>query len=228
MITLTTVSLSLSVAALISLSACSSNTEDAVNNPKAATKAPITQKAASIEVAEPIPEPTATVATKPSVEKQDLVDLLGWFEEGCGFGKYMTDAEPVPSAIDQRYDAFKNSFMTQSYTLEGEPIATVTRDYQLPEAYRNVVEEITVDQDADGVSYKVNFKNATYRGYDLDKLEVFYAPESDFLFDVLYFTSSDFMALKPQFKAIDDMNYDDPRIGQFDAEKRLISCYLGL
>lgn len=228
MITLKTVSLSLSVATLISLSACSSNTEDAINNPKAATKAPVTQKSASVEVAEPIPKPTATVATKPSVEKQDLVDLLGWFEEGCGFGQYMTDSEPAPSAIDQRYDAFKNSFMTQSYTLEDEPIATVTRDYKLPEAYRNAVKDISVKQEDDGVSYTVKFSDATYRGYDLDKLEIFYAPESDYLFDVLYFKNDDFMALKPQFKAIDDINYDDKRVGVFDVKTKTVLCYLGL
>ena len=226
---LQTLLLSLSISALLTLSACSPNSVDDAADIKNSDASELAEE--EVQVAEPIIEPTVVVqevALKPVPEKQDLVDLLGWFEEGCGFGQYMTDGEPVPSAIDQRYESFKQSFMTQSYTFEDEPIATVTRDYQLPESYREVVEDITVDQNADGVSYMVNFKNATYRGYDLDKLEVFYAPESDFLFDVLYFQNDDFMALKPRFKAIEDMNSDDLRIGKFDAEKRLISCYLGL
>ncbi len=224
--------MSISIFALLGLSSCSSDTDKASPDViETNASNPAIETVEEVEATEPTIEPSVVVekvATTPTPEKQDLVDLLGWFEEGCGFGQYMTDAEPIPSAIDQRYEDFKQSFMTQSYTSEDEPIATVTRDYELPDAYRDAVEDITVDQDDDGVSYMINFKNATYRGYDLDKLEVFYAPESDYLFDVLYFKSDDFMALKPRFKAIDDMNLDDPRIGKFDTKTRTIMCYLGL
>lgn len=229
MITLRTISLSFVIATLISLSACSCDNVDNDNDTivkKPSASEPITEE---VEVNEPSIEASVEqTASEPVPEKQDLVDLLGWFEEGCGFGQYMTDAEPVPSAIDQRYEAFKNSFMTYSYTPEDEYIATVTRDYALPEAYRDAVKDISVKQDDDGVSYTVKFSDATYRGYDLDKLEIFYAPESDYLFDVLYFKNDDFMALKPQFKGIEDMNYDDQRIGVFDAKAKTVLCYLGL
>lgn len=224
MIIFKALSLSLSIAALMSLSACSANTDNATDDPKAVTKTPVVENVENLKVA----VPTVSVVTAPTVKKQDLVTLLGWFEEGCGFGKYMTDSEPVPSALEQRYNEFKQSFMTESYTPNDEHIATITRDYQLPKAYRDSVQDISVEQDDDGVSYIVTFANATYRGYDLDKLQIFYTPNSDYLFDVLYFKNQGFMALKPQFKAIDDMNYDDKRVGVFDAEAKTILCYLGL
>ncbi len=229
MIVFKTVLLSLSITTFISLSACSPTTDDVADTSEMPIKS---AEEIGIKDDKSI-EQTATIAeaiTVQPAQKQDLVDLLSWFEQGCGFAKYMTDAEPVPSATDQRYDKFKRTFMTSSYNAKNEHVATVTPNYQLPKAYRNAVKDITVAQDADGangVSYYVHFYNATYRGYDLDKLEIFYKPQSDYLYDVLYFKNADFMALQPQFKNIymEDSNWD--RGGAFDADARTIHCELG-
>ncbi|MDN5566513.1 MAG: hypothetical protein L0G25_06880, partial [Psychrobacter sp.] len=90
--------------------------------------------------------------------------------------------------------------------------------------YSNAVEDITVEQDGNGVHYYIHFYNAVYRGYDLEKLEIFYKPQSDYLYDVLHFKNADFMALQPQFKNVymEDSNWD--RGGAFDANTCTIHC----
>lgn len=229
MISHKTLSLSLLLAASISLPACSPATDDVADTSETSIKSAEETGVKDNKPAEQTATIADTITTQP-VQKQDLVDLLGWFEQGCGFAKYITDAEPVPSATDQRYDKFKRTFMTSRYNSKNQHIATVTPDYQLPKAYRNAVKDITVEQDDDGtngVSYYVHFNNATYRGYDLDKLEIFYKPQSDYLYDVLHFKNTDFMALQPQFKNVYMEDSDWDRGGAFDADARTIHCELG-
>lgn len=162
-------------------------------------------------------------------QAQDLIELLGWFEKGCGFDDEVIQStdEYQPSPTEKRYNDFKDAFMTSDYTQDDDYIATVTPNYQLPADYLAVVKDITVTEDDIGVYYYVHFNNATYRGYELDKLELFYAPESDFVYDVLHFKQDDFMTLKPQFKIVHDDSSGLDRGGEFDAKTRTIKCYLG-
>lgn len=181
--------------------------------------------AAPIEKSSPTLTPSANPILNPI--KQDLVDLLGWFEEGCGFSKYMTDSDPILSASENRYAAFKQTFMTERYDAD-VPVATVTSNYQLPKLYRDVVSDINVEKDdEEGVHYYITFKQATYRGYDLDKLEIFYKPQSDYLYDVLYFKDADFMALQPEFNSVYMAESDWDRGGNFYLDDRKVVCYLG-
>lgn len=223
MIIAKTLLLPLSISMLLSLSACTPPTD---NNDH--TSSSVAENLEANQQTAAVAAPVVESPTSASVQKQDLADLLGWFEEGCGFGKYTSDAEPVPSATEQRYIDFKQTFMSESYDATDEPIASVTANYQLPMAYRDAVQDISVEQDNEGVHYYVNFSNASYRSYELDKLEVFYAPESDYLYDVMHFKNADFMALKPQFRGIYDQNLDSERIGTFDEKAQTVTCYMGL
>ncbi len=54
-----------------------------------------------------------------------------------------------------------------------------------------------VQDDREVIHYYVNFKNATYRGYDLDKLDVSFIPYSEYDYhDHLYFKDAGFLADK--------------------------------
>ena len=186
---------------------------------------PQQNQAAPIE--KPSPTLTQSVSPVPTPIKQDLVDLLGWFEEGCGFSKYMTDSDPISSASENRYAAFKKTFMSERYDSD-MPVATVTPNYQLPKPYRDVVKGISVEKDdEEGIHYYVTFNQATYRGHDLNKLEIFYKPQSDYLYDVLYFKDADFMALQPEFDSVYIAESDWNRGGDFYPEDRKVVCYLG-
>ena len=153
------------------------------------------------------------ISSKPA-EKLDLVGLLKGFENSCDF--------------DKRYNIFKETFMGEQYSGVG-PVAYVKSDYRknLPAAISNVIKNISVVQDNEGVHYYVDFINATYRGYDLSRLELFYQPETDYIYDVLYFKNNNFIELKPIFKTTTD-DLDNLQGGEFNVQNRSVTCYLGL
>lgn len=156
------------------------------------------------------------IKTSPKpTEKLDLVGLVGWFENSCGF--------------DERYNFFKETFMGEQYQSGVGSVAYVKSDYRknLPAAINNVIQNISVVQDNQGVHYYVDFNNATYRGYDLSRLELFYEPETDYIYDVLYFKNNNFVELKPIFKTTTD-DLDNLRGGEFNVQNRSVTCYLGL
>lgn len=159
----------------------------------------------------------------------DLVGLLGWFENSCGFNEVSYTEGTKENQIEKKYKAFQEAFMAKQYKSDGNYKAYVKPDYRknLPAAINNAIKDITVVQDNEGVHYYVDFNNATYRGYDLSRLELFYQPESDYVYDVLYFKNDNFMRLKPIFKTITD-NLDTSRGGYFNAQNRSVMCYLGL
>ncbi|WP_201583340.1 hypothetical protein [Psychrobacter jeotgali] len=168
------------------------------------------------------------VSPKPT-EKLDLVGLVGWFEDSCGFDNKSYTEGTQENLIGKRFDAFKETFMEERYTPESGYKAYVKPDYRknLPAAINNVIQNISVVQDNQGVHYYVDFINATYRGYDLSRLELFYQPESDYIYDVLYFKNDNFVELKPIFKTtMDDL--DNLRGGEFNVNSRSVMCYLGL
>ena len=154
------------------------------------------------------------ISSKPA-EKLDLVGLLKGFENSCDF--------------DKRYDAFQKTFMEEQYRPGVGSVAYVKSDYRknLPAAINNTIKNISVVQDNEGVHYYVDFNNATYRGYDLSRLELFYQPETDYIYDVLYFKNNNFIELKPIFTTITD-ELDNLRGGEFNVQNRSVTCYLGL
>lgn len=168
------------------------------------------------------------VSPKPT-EKLDLVGLLGWYENSCGFGNKSYTEGTQENLSGKRFDAFKETFMEGRYTPESGYKAYVKSDYRknLPVAINNVIQDISVVQDSQGVHYYVDFINATYRGYDLSRLELFYEPETDYIYDVLYFKNDNFVELKPIFTTITD-DLDNLRGGEFNVQNRSVTCYLGL
>lgn len=176
-------------------------------------------------------EPKTTVNKKVTNQpsKQDMVDVLWQFERSCGFEDALNTEGTAEYIVSQRYDTFKDTFMLNNQGQDDNYKAYVDPNYRtrLPAEYNRAIKDITVDQDNGDVHYYVNFQNATYRGFDLDKLEVFYRTETDYVYDVLHFKNTDFVELKPLFKSVPDMD-GNPRGGTFDVDKRSITCYYGM
>lgn len=173
-----------------------------------------------------IAQPTNKTAVS---SKTDLVGLVGWFENSCGFDKVSYTEGTKENQVQKRFEAFQESFMAKQYKDDGSYTAYVKPDYRskLPANYREAVKNISVVEDSKGVHYYVDFNNATYRGYDLSRLELFYQPESDYVYDTLYFKNANFVELKSVFKTTRD-EMDELRGGEFDANSRSVMCYLGL
>ena len=167
--------------------------------------------------------------TTSSSSKTDLVGLLGWFENSCGFDSASSINGTKENQISNRFEAFQETFIAQKYTSDGNYTTYVKPDYRskLPTLYNNAIQNITVTEDSEGVHYYVNFNNATYRGYDLSRLELFYQPETDYAYDVLHFKHANFVELAPIFKTTED-DMGEIRGGGFDAPSRTVNCYLGL
>lgn len=164
-----------------------------------------------------------------SLSKQDLVGLLGSFENSCGFDSASYREGTKENLTKKRFKAFQETFMAKRYNTNGSYTAYVEPNYRarLPAEYREAINNITVVQNNEGVKYSIDFNNATYRGYDLSRLELFYQPESDNAYSTLYFKNSNFTALKPVFKTIRD-DLDELRGANFDVNSRSVVCYLGL
>lgn len=79
-------------------------------------------------------------------------------------------------------------------------------------------------EDSKGVHYYVDFNNAIYRGYDLSRLELFYKPETDYVYNALYFKNNSFVELKPVFKTTRD-DLDELRGGEFNIKNRSVMCF---
>lgn len=165
----------------------------------------------------------------PPTEKLDLVGLLKWFENSCGFNEMAYTPGTEENKRQQAFNTFEESFMGKRYQENGGYTPYVKPDYRqnLPALLTNVIKDISVVQDDEGIHYYVNFNNATYRGYDLSRLELFNRPESDYVYKSLYFKNSNFMELKPIFKTTRD-DLDISRGGEFDSNSRSVMCYLGL
>lgn len=179
-----------------------------------------------------IAQPTNKIAVSSQIRvssKTDLVGLVGWFENSCGFDPVSYTEGTKENQIQKRFDAFQKTFMAKQYKADGSYSAYVKPNYRskLPANYREAVKNISVVEDSEGVHYYVDFNNATYRGYDLSRLELFYQPESDYVYDTLYFKNANFVELKSIFKTTRD-DLDELRGGEFDAKSRSVMCYLGL
>lgn len=179
-------------------------------------------------IAQPINKTAVSSQIKGS-SKTDLVGLVGWFENSCGFDPVSYTEGTKENQVQKRFDTFQESFMAKQYKADGSYTAYVKPDYRskLPANYREAVKNISVVEDSKGVHYYVDFNNATYRGYDLSRLELFYQPESDYVYDTLYFKNANFVELKSVFKTTRD-ELDELRGGEFDANSRSVMCYLGL
>lgn len=161
--------------------------------------------------------------------KTDLVGLVGWFENSCGFDQASYTNGTTENQVQKRFNAFQESFMAKQYKPNGSYTAYVKPDYRskLPANYREAIKNISVVEDDEGVHYYVDFNNATYRGYGLSRLELFYQPESDYVYNALYFKNDNFLKLQPIFKTTRD-DADELRGGNFNAKNRSVMCYLGL
>lgn len=173
--------------------------------------------------------PQVTKTTPQPAEKLDLVGLLKWFENSCGSNEMAYKLGTEENKRKEAFDNFKESFMGKRYQANGNYTPYVKPDYRqnLPTLLTNVIKDISVVEDSEGVHYYVDFNNATYRGYDLSRLELFYQPETDYVYNALYFKNSNFMELQPIFKTTRD-DLDTLRGGEFNAQNRSVTCYLGL
>lgn len=171
---------------------------------------------------------TAISSQTTVLSKTDLVGLFGWFENSCGFDQASYTEGTKENQVQKRFNAFQESFMAKQHKPNGSYTAYVKPDYRskLPTNYREAVKNISVVEDGEGVHYHVDFNNATYRGYDLSRLELFYQPETDYVYNVLYFKNDNFVELKPVFKTTRD-DLDELRGGTFNAKNRSVMCYLG-
>lgn len=179
-----------------------------------------------------VAQPTNKIAISSQTtvsSKTDLVGLVGWFENSCGFDQASYTEGTKENQVQKRFNAFQESFMAKQYKPNGSYTAYVKPDYRskLPAAYREAIRNISVVEDGEGVHYYVDFNNATYRGYDLSRLELFYQPESDYVYNALYFKNDNFLKLQTIFKTTRD-DVDELRGGKFDAKNRSVMCYLGL
>lgn len=179
-----------------------------------------------------VAQPTnkAVVSSQTTVSsKTDLVGLVGWFENSCGFDQASYTNGTTENQVQKRFNAFQESFMAKQYKPNGSYTAYVKPDYRskLPANYREAIKNISVVEDDEGVHYYVDFNNATYRGYGLSRLELFYQPESDYVYNALYFKNDNFLKLQPIFKTTRD-DADELRGGNFNAKNRSVMCYLGL
>lgn len=155
---------------------------------------------------------------KTSVDgKQDLVVLFKFFEDNCGFDD---NYQQVNSVSKTEYKKFVNSFVGYSDHYYLKPLSSV------PSKYRKFIKDIElVGRAEDSLRYYVTFKNATYRGYNLDKLEVYLIPHSEYdYFDHLYFKDSSFLKLKPRFKFYGDGFQQSEFDEGFNKQKRSITC----
>ncbi|WGV11983.1 hypothetical protein QJS82_07060 [Psychrobacter maritimus] len=156
-------------------------------------------------------------AVKASTGKQDLVGLFQFFEDNCGFDD---NYNPTNNPSKKRFEDFKNTFVAHSDSYYVKPLSNI------PAKYRNVVKSIQmVQDDREVIHYYVNFKNATYRGYDLDKLDVSFIPYSEYDYhDHLYFKDASFFALKPSFKFPGTGWQESDEEQGFNREKLSITC----
>ncbi|KRG34086.1 MULTISPECIES: hypothetical protein [unclassified Psychrobacter] len=179
-------------------------------------------------VAQPTNKTVVSAQTTVS-SKTDLVGLVGWFENSCGFDQASYTEGTKENQVQKRFNAFQESFMAKQYKPNGSYTAYVKPDYRskLPANYREAIKNISVVEDDEGVHYYVDFNNATYRGYGLSRLELFYQPESDYVYNALYFKNDNFLKLQPIFKTTRD-DVDELRGGNFNAKNRSVMCYLGL
>lgn len=172
-----------------------------------------------------------TVVTSQTIvsSKTDLVGLVGWFENSCGFDQASYTEGTKENQVQKRFNAFQETFMAKQYKPNGSYTAYVKPDYRskLPANYREAIKNISVVEDSEGVHYYVDFNNATHRGYDLSRLELFYKPETDYVYNALYFKNDNFVQLKPDFKTTRD-DLDELRGGEFNTKNRSVMCYLGL
>lgn len=172
---------------------------------------------------------TVTSSSSQPTSKTDLVGLLKWFEDSCGFTEMAYRSGTEEYKRMQAFNMFEESFMGKRSQADGSYTLYVKPDYRqnLPALLTNAIKDISVVQDSEGVHYYVDFKGATYRGYDLSRLELFYQPETDYVYNSLYFGNNNFMELQPIFKTTKD-DLDIVRGGEFDAQSRSVMCYLGL
>ena len=156
-------------------------------------------------------------AVKASTGKQDLVGLFQFFEDNCGFDD---NYNPTNNPSKKRFEDFKNTFVAHSDSYYVKPLSNI------PAKYRNVVKSIQmVQDDREVIHYYVSFKNATYRGYDLDKLDVSFIPYSEYDYhDHLYFKDASFLALKPSFKFPGTGWQESDEEQGFNREKLSITC----
>ena len=121
-------------------------------------------------------------------DKQDLVGLFQFFEDQCGYGKN--------NVSNKELEALKDSLIGYSDEYYVKPLSN------LPSKYRKSITGIELIEDSHEVMhYIVSFKNATYRGYDLDKLDISFIPYSEYdYYDHLYFKDISFLELKPLFE----------------------------
>ncbi|MBE8610652.1 hypothetical protein ACT3RS_13425 [Psychrobacter sp. AOP7-D2-23] len=171
-------------------------------------------------IAQPTNETVVSTQTTVS-SKTDLVGLVGWFENSCGFDQASYKNGTTENQIQKRFNTFQDSFMAKQYKSEGDYTAYVKPDYRakLPASINEAIKNISVVEDGEGVHYYVDFNNATYRGYGLSRLELFYQPESDYVYNALYFKNDNFLKLQPIFKTTRD-DVDELRGGNFNAKNR--------
>lgn len=215
----------LSISTALCLSGCEQTNQLLTDIQSAVTTS--VQKTAKANTAETAKHTTNTASQAADIQtKKDLFELLGRFEEACGRSANVLIDNSPEQMREQRYQDFQKKFMARQVHANYSYTPYVKPNYQLPETYRDTVKKITVHQDEhDGIHYFVHFQNATYRGYDLDRLEIFDKPETDFFYDKLYFKDASFIALKPLFKQVEDEL--DPGYyfgGKFDLAERSITC----
>lgn len=146
--------------------------------------------------------PTQLISTHEQ-PKQELLQALRFFEDSCGFvdGAKNNGFDASPSEKD--FDAFKSSFIGHDSNAAFEDQYYLKPLSSIPKQYRKAIDDIQVEQDEEGsMRYSVYFKNATYRDHDLDKLVIFFKPETDYAYDTLYFKNKNFVDLKPSFKQV--------------------------
>lgn len=148
-------------------------------------------------------------------DKQDLVELFQFFEDGCGY-------DNNSSTSKKQLKLFKDSFIGYSDDYYVKPLSN------LPSKYRKSVKDIKlIEDDREVMHYIVSFKNATYRGYDLENLSVSFIPGSEYDYhDHLYFKDAGFLKLKPSSKfAGINSGWSQNEFDQgFNREKLSITC----
>lgn len=147
--------------------------------------------------------------------KQDLVELFQFFQDGCGYGNNFSTSK-------KQLKLFKDSFIGYSDNYYVKPSSN------LPSKYRKSVKDIKlIEDDREVMHYIVSFKNATYRGYDLEKLDVSFIPGSEYGYhDRLYFKDAGFLKSKPSVKfAGMGSGWSQNEFDQgFNREKLSITC----
>ncbi|MGP4120633.1 hypothetical protein ACT3N8_12525 [Psychrobacter aquimaris] len=163
------------------------------------------QKANSAAVSAKVDSAPTQLISNHEQPKQELLQALRFFEDSCGFvdGAKNNGFDASPSEKD--FDAFKSSFIGHDSNAAFEDQYYLKSLSSVPKQYRKAIDDIQVEQDEEGsIRYSVYFKNATYRDHDLDKLVIFFKPETDYAYayDTLYFKNKNFVDLKPSFKQV--------------------------